>query len=252
MAAAAARAGARVLLEGGLARRPGETKSPGNFVTEADRNSEAEIVEVLAREAPGIPILAEEAGGTPAGTMWAVDPLDGTTNFMRGLPVVGVSVALLRDGEPEVGVVIAPWLTLEFMAQRGHGATLNGDPLPRLGPGDLSAAVLATGFPFKAKDRLGRYLSVLEPSVERFEDLRRMGAAALDLSWTAAGNLDGFFELGLAPWDVAAGATLVLETGGVVSDWSGGPGWLQSGDILAAAPAIHEKLVELAGQPREG
>jgi myo-inositol-1(or 4)-monophosphatase len=138
------------------------------------------------------------------------------------------------------------------MAQRGRGATLNGDPLPRLGPGDLSAAVLATGFPFKAKDRLGRYLSVLEPAVERFEDLRRMGAAALDLSWTAAGNLDGFFELGLAPWDVAAGAALLLETGGVVSDWSGGPGWLQSGDILAGAPAIHEKLVELAGQPREG
>ena len=241
-----------MLLEGGLTRRPGEAKSPGNYVTESDRNCEAAIVEVLAREAPGIPILAEEAGGTPAGTMWAVDPLDGTTNFMRGLPVVGVSIALLRDGEPEVGVVIAPWLTLEFTAERGRGATLNGDPLPRLGPGDVSAAVVATGFPFKAKHRLDRYLSVFEPAVERFEDLRRMGSAALDLSWTAAGNLDGFFELGLAPWDVAAGAALVLETGGRVSDWSGGPGWVRSGDILAAPPAIHEKLVELAGQPRQG
>jgi myo-inositol-1(or 4)-monophosphatase len=238
-----------VLLEGGLTRRPGEIKSAGNYVTEADRRSEAAIVEVLAREAPGIPILAEEAGGTAAGTMWAVDPLDGTTNFMRGLPVVGVSVALVRDGQPEVGVVIGPWLGLEFTAERGGGAKLNGDPLPRLGPGDLSAAVVATGFPFKFKHRLGRYRTLFDGALERFEDLRRLGSAALDLGWTATGSLDGFFELGLGAWDIAAGAALVLETGGIVSDWSGGPGWLQSGDVLAAPPAIHDALVELAGQP---
>jgi myo-inositol-1(or 4)-monophosphatase len=209
-------------------------------------------MEVLAREAPGVPILAEEAGGTPAGTMWAVDPLDGTTNFMRGLPVVSVSVALLRDGQPEVGVVIGPWLGLEFTAERGRGAKLNGDPLHRLGRGDASAAVVATGFPFKIKHRLGRYLTLFEAALELFEDLRRLGSAALDLGWTASGNLDGFFELGLSAWDVAAGAALVLETGGVVSDWAGGPGWLQSGDILAGPPAVHETLVELAGHPLEG
>src|SRR5205807_6329115 len=134
------------------------------------------IVEVLARETPGVPILAEEAGGTPATTMWAVDPLDGTTNFMRGLPVVGVSVALLRDGLPEVGVVIGPWLGLEFAAERGQRATLNGDPLPRLGPGDLTAAVVATGFPFKSKHRLGQYLPIFSAALKRFEDLRRTGA----------------------------------------------------------------------------
>jgi myo-inositol-1(or 4)-monophosphatase len=241
-----------VLLEGELSRRPGQAKSPGNYVTESDRSSEAAIVEVLAREAPGVPILAEEAGGSAAGTMWAVDPLDGTTNFIRGLPVVGVSVALLRDGQPEVAVVIGPWLQLEFTAERGGGAQLNGEPLPGLGRGDLSAAVVATGFPFKSKHRLDRYLTLFESALERFEDLRRMGAAALDLSWTAAGSLDGFFELGLSPWDVAAGAALVRETGGVVSDWSGGPDWLQSGDILAGPPAIHEVLVELARQPAQG
>lgn len=240
-----------MLSDGLLARRPGEAKSAGNYVTESDRNSEAAIVEVLATEAPGIAILAEEAGGSPAGTMWAVDPLDGTTNFMRGIPVVGVSVALLRDGQPEVGVVIAPWLGLEFAAQRGRGATLNGDRLPPRGRGSTTSAVVATGFPFKAKHRLERYLPVLGGALERFEDLRRLGAASLDLCWTADGGLDGFFELGLAVWDVAAGAALVLETGGVVSDWSGGSGWLESGDILAGPPAIHEVLVELAGQPFE-
>jgi myo-inositol-1(or 4)-monophosphatase len=241
-----------VLSEGLLARRPGEAKSAGNYVTEADRNSEAAIVEVLAREAPGIPILAEEAGGSRAGTMWAVDPLDGTTNFMRGIPVVGVSVALLRDGQPELGVVIGPWLGLEFAAQRGRGATLNGDRLPLLDRGDPSSAVVATGFPFKAKHRMGQYVPVFGAALERFEDLRRLGAASLDLGWTAAQRLDGFFELGLGVWDVAAGAALVLETGGVVSDWSGGPGWLESGDILAGPPAIHEVLVELASQAFDG
>jgi myo-inositol-1(or 4)-monophosphatase len=207
---------------------------------------------VLTREAPGIPILAEEGGGVRAGTMWAVDPLDGTTNFMRGLPIVGVSVALLRGDQPQLGVIIAPWLGLEFAAERGRGATLNGKPLPRLGPGDPAAAVLATGFPFKARERLGRYLPVLSAALERFEDVRRAGAASLDLGWTASGSLDGFFELGLGVWDVAAGAALVLEVGGVVSDWSGGPDWLRSGDLMAGPPAVHEALLELAGQPPQG
>lgn len=241
-----------MLLESRLSRHAGEAKSPGNYVTETDLNSEAAIVEVLAREAAGVPILAEEAGGIATGTMWAVDPLDGTTNFMRGLPVVGVSVALLRDGRPEVAAVIGPWLHLEFTAERGRGARLNGEALPGLGPGDLSAAVVATGFPFKSKHRLDRYLPLFEGALERFEDLRRLGSAALDLSWTASGSLDGFFELGLGAWDVAAGAALVMEAGGVVSDWSGGPDWLQSGDILAAPPAIHEVLVELARKPGQG
>jgi myo-inositol-1(or 4)-monophosphatase len=217
-----------------------------------DRRSEAAIVETLARLAPGVPILAEEAGGTPAETMWTVDPLDGTTNFMRGLPVVGVSVALLRDGFPEVGVVVAPWLELEFAAERGRGATLNGEPLPRLAAGDVSTAVVATGFPFKSKHRLQRYLSVFGPALAQFEDLRRIGAASLDLAWSAAGNLDGFFELGLAPWDVAAGAALVIETGGVVTDWSGGQGWMWSGDIMAAPPAVHAALLELAAEAPQG
>jgi myo-inositol-1(or 4)-monophosphatase len=211
-------------------------------------------VEVLARRASGVGILGEEAGMVRegAGALWAVDPLDGTTNFTRALPVVAVSVALLDAGRPELGVVIAPWLDLEFAAQRGHGATLNGLSLPPLPPGDPARAVVATGFPFKQKHRLPEYEPVLWGALRRFEDLRRAGSAALDLAWSASGTLDGFFELGLGAWDVAAGAAILLELGGRVTDWSGGPGWLESGDILAGPPAVHEALVELAAHPPGG
>ncbi len=247
----AARAGAAVLAALPLARRRAQSKAAGDYVTEFDRASEAAIVGVLQRRAPGIAVLAEEVGGERAGTMWAVDPLDGTTNFSRGLPLVGVSVALLRDGVPEVGVVIGPWLGLEFAAQRGRGATLNGERLPRLGRGDPARAVVATGFPFRRRERMARYRPLLDGALLRFEDLRRPGAAALDLAWTAAASFDGFFELGLGTWDVAAGAALVLEVGGRVTDWAGGQRWLESGDVLAAAPAVHEALLELAAQAPE-
>ncbi len=242
-----------MLREIGLGHRHGELKQrTGDYVTEADRTSEQAIVDTLARLAPGVPILAEERGGAHSGTRWAVDPLDGTTNFTRAMPVVGVSVALLDAGQPVVGVVIAPWLGLEFAAQRGRGATLNGQPLAPLGPGDLAAAVVATGFPFRVKDRIDRYLPVLQSCLRRFEDVRRAGSAALDLAWTAAGTFDGFFELGLGTWDVAAGAALVLEVGGRVSDWEGGQGWLESGDILAAPAAVHEVLLEVARRAPDG
>jgi myo-inositol-1(or 4)-monophosphatase len=207
---------------------------------------------VLAKEAPGVAVLSEEAGGARAGTRWAVDPLDGTTNFMRGFPIVGVSVGLLRDGRPEVGVVVAPWLGLEFAAERGGGARLNGEPLARLPAGDPKHAVVSTGPPFRWKHRLPYYDHLLEGVLERFEDIRRPGAATLDLAWTASGTFDGFFELSLGTWDIVAGAALVLEVGGRVSDWSGGAGWLESGDVLAAAPAVHEALLELAAQPSQG
>lgn len=247
MALAAARAGADRLRTGGLRRRPAERKGlPGDWVTDSDRASEDAILDVLAREAPGIPVLAEERGGELAETGWAVDPLDGTTNFIHGLPVVGVSVALLEHGLPHVGVVLAPWLDLELAAERGRGATHNGEPLPQLEAGDPARSVVATGFPFRRKHLLPRYEAMLSPALRRFEDLRRAGAASLDLGWTATGAHDGFFELGLGPWDVAAGAALVLEVGGRVTDWSGGRGWVRSGDILAGPPAVHELLLELA------
>lgn len=243
-----------MLLANGLPN-PGaaaDLKSAGDYVTPTDRNSESAILEVLVREAPGIPVLAEERGGLRSQTMWAADPLDGTTNFTRGLPVVGISVALLENGHPVAGVVLAPFLNLEFSMERGNGAFLNGERLPRHRVVEPSGAVVATGFPFRNKNLLARYLPFMEGGLRRFEDLRRAGAAALDLSWTASGTFDGFFELGLNTWDVAAGAGMVLEVGGVVTDWSGGNDWIESGNILAASPAVHEVLLELAAKPPDG
>jgi len=243
-----------VLIDNGLPR-PGvaaELKGAGDYVTATDRNSESAILDVLAREAPGVAVLAEERGGLRSTTMWAVDPLDGTTNFTRGFPAVGISVALLDQGRPAVGVVLAPFLGLEFSMARGEGAFLNGDRLPQHRILDPASAVVATGFPFRNKPLLPRYLAMFGKALGRFEDLRRAGAAALDLAWTASSTFDGFFELGLNAWDVAAGAGLVMEVGGLVTDWSGGDTWLETGDILAASPAVHEVLLELAASAPQG
>lgn len=243
-----------MLREVGLAH-PGlvvELKSKGDYVTAADRRSETAILEVLAREAPGIGVLAEEEGGVRTGTRWAVDPLDGTTNFTRGFPVVGVSVALVEDRRPVLGVVIAPFLDVEFTVVRGQGAFRNGDRLPPHRVVDPSNAVVATGFPFRNKTLRPRYLRMFGRGLARFEDLRRAGAAALDLAWTASSTFDGFFELGLNTWDVAAGAALVLDAGGRVSDWSGGDTWIESGNILAGSLAVHEALLDLAAEASQG
>jgi myo-inositol-1(or 4)-monophosphatase len=236
-----------VLVDAGLPRPGGaaEVKGAGDYVTDSDRRSEAAIVAVLRNETPDIALLAEEAGGSRAGTMWAVDPLDGTTNFTRGFPSVGVSVGLLEGGRPVLGVVIGPFLNLEFAGAVGAGATINGDPLPRLRSIDPARAVVATGFPFRNKQLLPRYQPILHKALVRFEDLRRAGAAALDLAWTANGTFDGFFELGLNTWDVAAGAAIVLAVGGRVSDWEGGDTWMQTGNILAASDSVHAALLEL-------
>jgi myo-inositol-1(or 4)-monophosphatase len=221
-------------------------------VTATDRDSESAILEVLAREAPGIPVLAEERGGLRARTMWAVDPLDGTTNFTRGFPAVGISVALLEHGRPVAGAVLAPFLAMEFTMAHGLGAFLNGERLPLHRVIDPSSAVVATGFPFRNKQLVPRYLSMFGRALGSFEDLRRAGAAALDLAWTSSSTFDGFFELGLNTWDVAAGAGLVREVGGRVTDWSGGDTWIETGNILAASPAVHEALLELAAETPEG
>jgi myo-inositol-1(or 4)-monophosphatase len=239
--------------------RPGfaaELKGTGDYVTAADLRSEEAILAVLAREAPGIAVLAEEEdGGTRAfgrKTIWAVDPLDGTTNFTRGFTTVGISVALLENRVPVVGVVLAPFLDLEFTVSRGRGAFRNGERLPVHRAVDPSNAVVATGFPFRNQALLPRYLGMFEKALTRFEDLRRAGAAALDLAWTASSTFDGFFELNLNPWDVAAGAALVIEAGGRVTDWSGGDTWIETGNILAGSPAVHEALLQLAEKSSQG
>jgi myo-inositol-1(or 4)-monophosphatase len=241
-----------VLLETGLLAQSAQPELKGlhDYVTDTDRASEAAILKVLALETPGIPVLAEEGGGDRADLMWAVDPLDGTTNYTRGFPVVAVSVGLLEGRTPRLGVVVGPFLGLEFVGGPGFGLTRNGQKLPSLGQRDPATAIVATGFPFRNPARRGTYQPVMEGALAAFEDLRRPGAAALDLAWTASGTFDGFFELGLGTWDVVGGAALVSAAGGTVTDWEGGDGWPVSGDILAGAPGVHEALLELAAAPK--
>jgi myo-inositol-1(or 4)-monophosphatase len=226
-----------------------ELKGAGDYVTEVDRASERAIAEVLAEGTPGVAMLGEEEGGEVGDRYWVVDPLDGTTNYLHGFPIVGVSIALVQDGKPVAGAVHAPFLGETYVAARGLGAYVEraGAPASPLAVSELPAerAILATGFPFRRKDVLPRYLRTMERCLERFEDLRRPGAASLDLAWVAAGVFEGFFELGLSQWDVAAGGLLIEEAGGVVTDWGGGGAWM-SGDILAGSPRVHENLLAIA------
>ncbi len=242
VAARAAMAAGRVI----LAREPLEVELKGraDYVTEVDRAAEVAVRDVLAGETPGVAVVGEELGGREAGEYWLVDPLDGTVNFLHGFPIVGVSVALVAGGRPVAGAVHGPFLDTTFTAALGRGAEQDGSPL-RVSSTRPDRAVVGTGFPFRAKERLPEYLVVFLPALERFEDIRRPGAVALDLAWVAAGVFDGFFELGLSPWDVAAGALLIEEAGGVVTDWSGGPDFL-SGDVLAGSRTVHPVLAELA------
>jgi myo-inositol-1(or 4)-monophosphatase len=243
VAARAALAAGRVVRE---AENPEpELKGRADYVTAVDRAAEEAARVVLGRETPGVPTLGEELGGHPSSRYWLVDPIDGTVNFLHGFPVVGVSVALIESGRPTAGAVHAPYLDTTFTAARGQGAEQDGAPL-RVSETGPEEAVVGTGFPFRRKERLPEYLKVLLPALERFEDLRRPGAVSMDLAWVAAGVFDGFFEVGLSSWDVAAGALLVEEAGGAVTDWTGGGAYLD-GDVLAGNPEVHAALQEMAG-----
>jgi myo-inositol-1(or 4)-monophosphatase len=228
-------------------RAGGEAKGAGDYVTSVDRESEEAIVSFLRRSTPDIPILSEEAGGGGGDPCWVIDPLDGTTNFILGFPVVAVSVALVSEGKPVVGTVLGPMLGLEFSAARGLGAW-QGSKRLRVSDRPVERAIVATALPFRAKALLPRYLPVLERVFPHVEDVRRAGAAALDLAWVADGVFDAFFELGLSIWDVAAGALLVEEAGGVVTTWDGGADYM-GGDIMAGSPVAHGLLLQAAGAP---
>lgn len=224
-------------------------KAPGDWVSDTDTASERAARAVLEQAAPHIPVFGEEEGGERAELGWIVDPLDGTSNFLHRFPVVGVSIALVAAGRPVVGVVHAPLLDTTFTAVDGRGAYCDGQ---RILVSDRSpeSAICATGFPFRHPELRPRYLPALHQAIESFEDLRRAGAASLDLAWTAAGVFDGYFELALGPWDVAAGALLVREAGGVVTDWAGDDrAWLESGNIVVGNPAVHRRILDITADP---
>ena len=244
----AARRAGQILLQAmdRLDRIQVEEKAPNDFVSSVDRAAEDAIAELLRRAYPDHAILGEErgaAGPQAAAQTWIVDPLDGTLNYLCGIPHFAVSIAAQRGRHIEHGVIVDPVRNEEWVASRGAGAYLNGKRIRVSGVRRLSDAVLATGLPPGARGRLDEYMASLRGFMEECRSVRRQGSAALDLAYTAAGRVDGFVEMGLSPWDVAAGALLVREAGGFVGDLQGGDAWLETGDIVAANPKCFKAMV---------
>ena len=223
------------------------TKQPNDFVTEVDRAAEAAIIETLRDAYPQYAILAEESGATGGKAesewQWIIDPLDGTTNFIHGLPQYAVSIALARNGVVEQAVVFDPNRNELFTATKGAGAFLNERRIRVSRRAKLQEALIGTGFPYRVFDHVDAYLDIFKELTRRTAGLRRPGAASLDLAYVACGRYDGFWELGLAPWDMAAGALLISEAGGLVSDLDGEPGYLDSGNIVAGTPKVFAPLL---------
>ena len=224
-------------------------KMENDFVTEVDQASENTIIETLLNAYPDHGILAEESGrthGNPnAEPMWIIDPLDGTTNFIHGFPFYCVSIALQSRGRLEQAVVFDPTRNDLFTSTRGRGAFLNDRRLRVSKRIRLKECLISTGFPFRDGDDFNAYLSMMSQVMTRTAGLRRPGAAALDLAYVAAGFSDGFFETGLHPWDMAAGALLITEAGGLVGNFTGEADFLQQRECLAASPKIYGQLVTL-------
>ncbi|MGQ0656509.1 MAG: inositol monophosphatase family protein [Chromatiales bacterium] len=226
-----------------------DSKGLNDFVTEVDHKCEAAIIETLHKAYPAHSILAEESGLHGQGDyQWVIDPLDGTTNFLHGFPQFAVSIALKHKGQIEHGVVYDPLRQELFTATRGQGALLNERRMRVSKQRGLQGALLGTGFPFRENANIDTYLATLKALMQDTAGIRRAGAASLDLAYVACGRLDGFWEFGLKEWDMAAGAVLILEAGGMVGDLTGGSSHLESGNILAANPRVFEDITKvLAG-----
>ena len=241
---AAARKAARGLIRdfGEVENLQVSRKGPADYVTEADRRAERRLRDELAKARPGFGFLMEESGATAgedATRRWIVDPLDGTTNFLHGIPHFAISIGLEEDGEMVAGVVYEPLRDELFWAEKGVGCYLNRRRLRVSSRRRLEDAVLATGIPFKGRGGKTAFLSTVGAAIDRVAGVRRLGSAALDLAYVAAGRFDGFWEFGLSPWDVAAGIVLVREAGGFVTDLKGGAARLGGPSIVAANDRLH-------------
>jgi myo-inositol-1(or 4)-monophosphatase len=228
-------------------------KQTNDFVTEVDHAAEAAIIDTILTAYPDHAIWAEETGQRPgkhggANHVWIIDPLDGTTNFIHGFPVYCVSIALMVGNKLEQAVVYDPSRNDLFCATRGRGAYLNDRRLRVAKRTTLRDTLLSTGFPYRPGDALPAYLQMLGDVMPRCAGVRRPGAAALDLAYVAAGYTDGFFETGLQPWDVAAGALLVTEAGGLIGNFTGEANFLEQKECLAANPKIYGQLVSVIGK----
>ncbi len=228
---------------------PVERKARHDYVSDVDKACEAEIVREIRRYYPDHAFLCEESGQTgDSDHVWVIDPLDGTSNYLHGLPHFAVSIALQVNGRTEHGVVYDPIRDELFSASKGGGAFLNNKRIRVSARGGLDGAVLATAFPFRQRDRLQAYARVFQAVFSRIEDIRRAGTASLDLAWVAAGRMDGYFELGIKPWDVAAGSLIVREAGGVVLDFDGNDSPEESGSVIAAPYKVMTPLRKLISE----
>ncbi len=245
-AMAAAEIGGEVLLEHLSEARAlrVEAKADFDFVTQADHAAEEAIVAHIRVRFPDHQIIAEERGlsGNDASTRWIIDPLDGTTNYIHGVPNFAVSIAVAREEEIVVGVVFDPMSGEMFSATRGDGGFLNGQRLRVSDNSRLDQCLLATGFPFRRKDLVDNYLASFRNFFGKVRDVRRMGAASIDLAYVAAGRFDGFWEIALSPWDFAAGVLLIREAGGRVTGFAPDDDFWKSGNLLASNGLIHEFL----------
>ena len=228
-------------------------KQRNDFVSEVDREAEAHIIRIIQRAYPDHGILAEESGRHDgADYLWIVDPLDGTTNFLHGFPHFAVSIALQHDGRLELGVIYDPIRQELFTATRGGGAALNNRRMRVSTRRSLDGALLATGFPYRDDQAHETYLGLLRAFMGATAGIRRPGAAALDLAYLAAGRVDGFWELALNRWDIAAGALMVREAGGIIADLYGGTDYLASGNILAANPKVFHEMTQVVRLQLQG
>jgi myo-inositol-1(or 4)-monophosphatase len=224
------------------------SKGRSDFVTEVDRAAEQAIVDILLKAYPDHAILAEESGASgDSEYTWIIDPLDGTTNFIHGFPQYAVSIALRHREHVTQAVVFDPTRNELFTASRGRGAFLNERRIRVSRRTKLSECLIGTGFPFRSFEHLDEYVRMFRSVTEHTAGIRRPGAAALDLAYVAAGRLDGFWEIGLSPWDMAAGSLLILEAGGLVSDFKGEAAYLDEGRIVCGAPKIFPQLLGLVG-----
>jgi myo-inositol-1(or 4)-monophosphatase len=222
-------------------------KSRNEFVTQVDQAAEASIIETIREYYPDHAILAEESGAVGENEyQWIIDPLDGTTNYVHGFPVFSVSIAVAHNGEIEHGVVYDPLRQEIFSASRGQGAQLDGRRIRVSKRTTIQQSLVATGFPYRANLKyLDRYLEMLKVVMLESAGVRRPGSAALDLCYVAAGRVDAFFEFGLAKWDIAAGALMIREAGGRISDFHGNDGYLESGNVVAGNPKTYAALSKL-------
>ena len=233
----------------GRLERIAEKGRAGDLVTNADTAAEAAVLELLQRDSPGVAVLAEESGtraggsGASADLQWCVDPLDGTTNYAHGYPLFATSVGLLWRGIPLLGAMAVPRMDELFWAAPGHGCWCDQQPLRVSECGELGQALLVTGFAYDRQQRLDNNYAEFAWFTHRTHGVRRGGAAAVDLAYVAAGRLDGYWERGLSPWDLAAGVVLVEQAGGLVSAYDGSAFELSSGRLIACCPGLHPSLV---------